>query len=85
MYNLTIGQRYLNSTGRAYIFEPKNCLVLEIIYNPNNASGISSLFSKKYAIDEIQGALYRVKPEVIPRFLAAHKTFGKKTDLQIDP
>lgn len=56
-----------------------------MIFNPNNATGLSSIFSKKYAIDEISGAIYKVKPEVIEKLVLAHKSFNRKSDLALDP
>ena len=65
VYNTIFGSRSLNCYGRAFVFEPKSNLILELIYNPNNAKGLGSLFQKKHEIDEVSGAIYRVKPEVI--------------------
>ena len=66
VYNLVIGNRMLNAIGRAYIFEPDSRTVCEIIYNPYDKGVIGNLFSKKtHKIDEIAGAIYKVKPHVI--------------------
>jgi len=46
------------------------------------------MFSKKnHKIDEISGAIYRVKPEAISMLLEAHKTsaVNKNKKIAIDP
>ncbi|EAS07102.1 oxysterol-binding protein (macronuclear) [Tetrahymena thermophila SB210] len=84
LFNTAIGQRSLNCFGRAYVWEPKSNLVLELIYNPNGSSGLSSLFSKKSVIDEVSGAIYKVKPHVIKMLQEAHKPMAKKGELALD-
>ena len=82
-----LGERQFNATGRCFIFDAVSRVVCEIIYNPNDKGLIGNLFSKKsHKIDEIAGAIYRVKPEVIERLLAAHK-YNSKTckGMAIDP
>ncbi len=75
----------LNVSGRAYVFEPKNNLVLELIYNPNNTKGLASIFSKRSLIDEVSGCLYRVHPNVIKVLLDASRPMANKNELAIDP
>jgi hypothetical protein len=87
VYCTAIGQRSINAVGRGYLFEPESRYVVEIIYNPNDAGIIGNLFSsKKVMVDEISGAIYKVKPDVIKGLLDAHKfnsTTRKK--FMIDP
>lgn len=85
LFNIIFGQRMLNMTGRAYVIEPKNNLVLELIYNPNNSKGIASLFSKRFHIDQITGGIYKVHPHVMQTFVDASKANADKSKLAIDP
>ncbi|KRX03923.1 hypothetical protein PPERSA_12128 [Pseudocohnilembus persalinus] len=78
IYNLLIGQRYMNCIGRVYTLDPETRLVAEVIYNPNDKGTISNLFSKsKVKIDEIGGAIYKVKQEIVDKLLEQHKVNSK--------
>ena len=56
----------VNTNGRAYVYEPESRIVCEIIYNPFDKGILEALFSKNtHKIDEIAGAIYKVKPHVI--------------------
>lgn len=64
VYGSAVGQRSFNCLGRTYVFEPDTRVVLELIYNPNDKGAVGNFFSsKKHRIDEISGAIYKVKPE----------------------
>lgn len=81
---LILGQRSLNASGRAYIFEAERNLVLEIIYNPNRKSGLSSLFGKSHKIDEISGVIYEVHPHVIAELEKLHKPMVDRKQYQLN-
>ncbi|EGR34457.1 PH domain protein [Ichthyophthirius multifiliis] len=78
LFGTAIGTRMLNCFGKAYVLNPSQNLILEIIYNPNNANGFTSLFSKKNQIDEFIGCIYKVHPGVCDKFMEAHKSLSKK-------
>ena len=69
VFNTVFGQRSINAQGRSYVFDAANNLALEIVYNPNNTKGLSSLFSKKFPIDEISGAIYRITPAATQKLM----------------
>lgn len=88
MYGTAIGERKVNCCGRGFAFEPESRLVCEIIFNPYENSMFDNLFNseKSHKIDEIGGAIYRVKKPVMDKFMSCvphSKTRSVK--LAIDP
>lgn len=72
-----MGTRVMNCIGRSYIFEPESRLCLECIYNPHDKGAITNFFSKKkHKIDEISGAIYKVKSSFINQLLEIHKPYS---------
>jgi hypothetical protein len=70
-----VSTRYLNFFSKAIAFEKNNNLLCEITFNANEIGGFGGLFQKKesYSIDEIGGAIYKVKPEIIEKYKNAKK------------
>jgi len=74
LYNVVVGQRYINAVYRCFTFEPESRLACEIILNPNDKGIIGNLFNKKnYKIDEFSGAIYKVKPDFLKQLQQFHK------------
>lgn len=68
-----IGERKINCCGRGFAFEPESRLLCELLFNPFDNGGIlGSLFSsqRSHKMDEIGGAIYRVRPEVMNKFMS---------------
>jgi Oxysterol-binding protein len=73
LFGVIIGQRFLNATDRAFVFEPESRLACELIYNPFDKGVIGNLFSnKKNKIDEVVGAIYKLKPHTIQKLLGIY-------------
>ena len=81
-----VGTRYLNFFSKAIAFEKQSNTFCEIVFNVNEIGGFSGLFQKKqsYSIDEIGGGIYKVKPDVIERYLTAKKPHKLNLDLNND-
>lgn len=83
IHGAAVGTRYLNFYSKAFAFEKTHGLLCEIVFNVNEIGGFSGLFQKKesYSIDEIGGAIYKVRPEIIEKV----HTAKKHQKINIDP
>lgn len=73
---IVMGQRGFNFFSKAFAYNKEENLFCEIIFNINEIGGFKGLFQKKdYFIDEIGGAIYKVKPHVIPKYEMSKKPF----------
>lgn len=82
IHGAAVGTRYLNFYAKALAFDRVNNLLCEVLFNVNEVGGFSGLFQKKesYSIDEIGGAIYKVKPDAIDKFLLAKKHYKVSLD-----
>jgi len=74
---LSMGPRLINTSGSAYLFEPVSQYVCEIKMNYYEKSILGGLFSGKksgHMCDELVGGIYKVKHELIEKFMEARKT-----------
>lgn len=71
-----MGQRCFNFFSKAIAYEKENNYLCEILFNVNEVSGLKGLFQRKdYFLDEIGGAIYKVKPDVIARYENSKKPY----------
>lgn len=84
---ITLGDRIMNCVGRAFAFDAESNLVCEVIFNPYDIGAFSNVFSKNpHKIDQISGAIYRVKTAVIEKFKqVARSQKNVKSKLLINP
>ena len=68
IHNTAFGERYFNYSHKAFLVHSESNLILEVLYAEKGMN--TGYFSKKVQfIDQIQGGIYEVKPEVIDRLL----------------
>lgn len=88
LYGTTIGERKINCQGRGFAFEPESRLLCEVLFNPNDSGFLGNIFSsnKNHKIDEIGGAIYRVKKDVINKFMiCTNHNRVRSQKLAVDP
>ena len=83
------GTRYVNYEGRSVIFNKEQCLIMELLFNPDKKGFIENLFVKSATpCDFFNGATYKVTEDCMKRLLNCKPinkfhTYGinKKTEI----
>jgi len=86
---VSLGTRMINTLGSAFIFEPQSRTVCEINMNYYEKSFLSGMFADRHSghkCDELFGGIYRVKQELMDKFVKAFSTMSNlKRSLAVKP